>query len=307
MHLPNIQLTPVHIAFDEVCRSAAERGLRVTGSELVGLIPLQAMLDAGKYFFQKQQRSIGVSEKELIRMAVLSMGLDELAPFHPEERIIEYLLRDKAESRLVQMSLADFADETASESPAPGGGSISAYVGALGASLGTMVANLSSHKKGWDARWSEFGDWATKGQQAKDELLKWVDADTRAFDQIMQAFALPQATPAESAARSSAIQAATKEAMAVPLRVMQSAYASMELIRAMAETGNPNSVSDAGVGALCARTAVMGAYMNVRINAAGCEDREFAASTLAKGREIENKAIAMETEILRVVNEKIGV
>ncbi|MDP4150087.1 MAG: glutamate formimidoyltransferase [Bacteroidota bacterium] len=307
MNLTNIQITPVHIAFDEVCRSAAERGLRVTGSELVGLIPLRAMLDAGKYFLQKQQRSIGVSEKELIRMAVLSMGLDELAPFNPEERIIEYLLRDKADSRLVRMSLEDFADLTASESPAPGGGSISAYVGALGASLGAMVANLSSHKKGWDDRWAEFGDWAARGQQAKDELLKWVDADTRAFNRIMAAFALPKATPAESAARSSAIQEATKEAMTVPLRVMQSAYASMELIRAMAETGSPNSVSDAGVGALCARTAVMGAYMNVRINAAGCEDKEFAASTLAKGREIENKAIAMETEILRIVNEKIGV
>ncbi|MDP4248191.1 MAG: glutamate formimidoyltransferase [Bacteroidota bacterium] len=307
MNLTNIQITPVHIAFDEVCRSAAERGLRVTGSELVGLIPLRAMLDAGKYFLQKQQRSIGVSEKELIRMAVLSMGLDELAPFNPEERIIEYLLRDKADSRLVRMSLEDFADLTASESPAPGGGSISAYVGALGASLGAMVANLSSHKKGWADRWAEFGDWAARGQQAKDELLKWVDADTRAFNRIMAAFALPKATPAESAARSSAIQEATKEAMTVPLRVMQSAYASMELIRAMAETGSPNSVSDAGVGALCARTAVMGAYMNVRINAAGCEDKEFAASTLAKGREIENKAIAMETEILRIVNEKIGV
>jgi glutamate formiminotransferase / formiminotetrahydrofolate cyclodeaminase len=307
MNLTNIQITPVHIAFDEVCRSAAERGLRVTGSELVGLIPLQAMLDAGKYFLQKQQRSIGVSEKELIRMAILSLGLDELAPFHPEERIIEYLLRDKAASPLVRMSLMDFADETASESPAPGGGSISAYVGALGASLGAMVANLSSHKKGWDAKWAEFGDWAARGQQAKDELLRWVDADTRAFNQIMLAFALPKATPAESAARSAAIQAATKEAMTIPLRVMQAAFASMELIRAMADTGNPNSVSDAGVGALCARTAVMGAYLNVRINASGCDDKDFAASTLAKGKEIEDKAIAMETEILRVVNEKIGV
>jgi glutamate formiminotransferase / formiminotetrahydrofolate cyclodeaminase len=306
MNLTNIAITPVHIAFDEVCRSAAERGLRVTGSELVGLIPLAAMLGAGKYFLQKQQRSAGVSEKELIRIAILSMGLDELAPFKPEERIIEYLLRDKAASRLVNTSLSDFADETASESPAPGGGSIAAYVGVLGASLATMVANLSSHKKGWDARWSEFSDWAEKGQQIKDELKRLVDADAHAFNRIMLAFGLPKDSAEEKSGRTAAIQAATREAMTVPLGVMQASYASMDLIRAMAEKGNPNSVSDAGVGALCARTAVMGAFMNVRINAAGCEDKEFAATTIAKGKEIEDSTIALEKEILKIVNEKIG-
>jgi glutamate formiminotransferase/formiminotetrahydrofolate cyclodeaminase len=306
MNLTNIHITPVHIAFDEVCRAATERGLRVTGSELVGLIPLAAMLEAGKYFLKKQQRSTGVSEKELIRIATLSMGLDELAPFKPEERIIEYLLRDKAGSRLAGISLSDFADETASESPAPGGGSIAAYVGVLGAALATMVANLSAHKKGWDARWSEFSDWAEKGQQIKDELLRLVDADTHAFNRIMLAFGLPKVTAEEKTARTAAIQDATREAMTVPLSVMQASYDSLDLIRAMAEKGNPNSVSDAGVGALCARTAVIGAFMNVRINAAGCEDKDFAATIIAKGKEIEDSTIALEKEILKIVNEKIG-
>lgn len=306
MNLTNINITPVHIAFDEVCKKAAERGMRVTGSELVGLIPLKAMTDAGKYFLQKQQRSMGVSEKELIRIAVLSMGLDELGPFNPEERIIEYLLRNKADNKLVSMRLDDFADETASESPAPGGGSIAAYVGALGASLATMVANLSSHKKGWDDKWSVFGDWAEKGQQYKDELIRLVDADTRAFNGIMAAFGLPKSTEEEKKARAAAILEATKTAIAVPLKVMERAYASMEVIRVMAETGNPNSVSDAGVGALCARTAVMGAFMNVRINAAGCDDRSFALEMVARGKEIEDKTIIAESAILAIVNEKIG-
>jgi len=306
INLTNINVTPVHIAFDEVSKKAAERGLRVTGSELVGLIPLAAMLDAGKYFLRKQQRSAGVSEKELIRIAVLSMGLDELAPFKPEERIIEYLLRDPSDSKLVSMSLRDFSDETASESPAPGGGSVAAYVGALGASLATMVANLSSHKKGWDDRWAEFGDWAEKGQGYKDDLLRLADADTKAFDKIMLAFGLPKATPEEKSARKAAILTATKLAIEIPFRVMQTAFASMELIKAMAETGNPNSVSDAGVGALCARSSVMGAFMNVRINAAGCDDKAFAEQMLARGREIEEKAIRAETAILKIVNEKIG-
>ncbi|HVU56195.1 MAG TPA: glutamate formimidoyltransferase [Puia sp.] len=306
MNLTNIRITPVHIAFDEVCRSATERGLRVTGSELVGLIPLQAMLDAGKYFLQKQQRSTGVSEKELIRIAILSMGLDELGPFKPEERIIEYLLASPSDHTLVDKSLTDFADETASESPAPGGGSISAYVGALGASLAAMVANLSSHKKGWDVRWAEFSAWAEKGQQYKKELIDLVDADTRAFNGIMAALGLPKATPEEKAIRSRAIQEATKIAIEIPLRVMEVAYASMEPIQAMAATGNPNSVSDAGVGALCARSAVLGAWLNVRINASGCEDKGWVEKVLARGKELESKAIAAEVAILKIVDEKIS-
>ncbi len=306
MNLTNIDVTPVHVAFDEVCKKAAERGMRVTGSELVGLIPLAAMLEAGKYFLQKQQRSTGVSEKELIRIAILSMGLDELAPFKPEERIIEYLLRDPANSKLVNMSLAAFADETASESPAPGGGSIAAYLGSLGAALATMVANLSSHKKGWDDQWSVFSDWAEKGQAIKDRLLRLVDADTHAFNRIMAAFALPKGNDTEKTARTKEIQAATKQAMEIPFAVMQAAWSSMELIHAMADRGNPNSASDAGVGALCARAAVMGAFMNVRINAAGCEDKGFVADMIAKGRAIEEKTIAAEAEIIRLVNGKIG-
>jgi glutamate formiminotransferase/formiminotetrahydrofolate cyclodeaminase len=306
MNLTNINVTPVHIAFDEVCKKAEARGIRVTGSELVGLVPLKSLTDAGKYFLKKQQRSTGVSEKELIKIAVKSMGLDELGPFKPEERIIEYLLADKSTSKLVNMQLDSFADETASESPAPGGGSIAAYVGSLGAALATMVANLSSHKKGWDDRWEEFSNWAEKGEQYKTELLRLVDQDTNAFNQIMTALGLPKSTDAEKAARTKAIQEATKFAIEIPFKVMQSAYASMEVIKAMAETGNPNSVSDAGVGALCARSSVMGAFMNVRINAAGYDDKEFVADILSRGREIENKTIALESEILNVVNGKIG-
>jgi glutamate formiminotransferase/formiminotetrahydrofolate cyclodeaminase len=306
INLTNIRVTPMHVAFDEVCRKATERGLRVTGSELVGLIPLQAMLDAGRYFLEKQQRSTGVSEKELIRIAILSLGLDELAPFNPEQRIIEYLLREKSDSRLVSMPLDAFADETASESPAPGGGSISAYVGVLGASLATMVANLSSHKKGWDSRWKEFSDWADKGQRYKDELLGLVDADTRAFNAIMTAFGLPKGTPEEKATRTQAIQEATRIAIEVPFKVMELAAGSMPLIRAMAETGNPNSVSDAGVGALCARAAVLGAFMNVRINAAGYNDKEYVSAILARGQALQAGAIRDEAAIIAIVNEKIG-
>jgi glutamate formiminotransferase/formiminotetrahydrofolate cyclodeaminase len=306
INLTNINVTPVHIAFDEVCRKADARGIRVTGSELVGLVPLQSLLDAGKYFLRKQNRSTGVSEKELIKIAVKSMGLDELGPFKPEERVIEYLLKNDADSKLVGMTLADFADETASESPAPGGGSISAYAGALGISLATMVANLSSHKKGWDERWEEFGNWADKGQQYKDELLRLVDADTKAFNMIMTAFGLPKSTNEEKAARTKAIQEATKFAIEIPFRVMEVSYTGMAVIKAMAEIGNPNSVSDAGVGALCARSAVMGAFMNVRINASGYDDKDFVADVLSRGRDIENKTIALEGEILKLVNEKIG-
>lgn len=306
INLTNLNITPIHIAFDETCRKADARGIRVTGSELVGLVPLKALLDAGKYFLQKQQRSVGVSEKELIKIAVKSLGLDELTPFKPEERIIEYILARPEESRLVNMTVAGFADETASESPAPGGGSIAAYMGALGAALATMVANLSSHKKGWDERWEEFSNWAEKGQAAKAQLLKLVDEDTAAFNKIMHAFGLPKGTEEEKKARTTAIQDATKYAIEVPLKVMQVAYGSMELIKAMADTGNPNSVSDAGVGALCARSAVLGAFMNVRINAAGYDDKTFVQEVLKQGQAIEQQTIQAEQEILQVVNEKIG-
>jgi glutamate formiminotransferase/formiminotetrahydrofolate cyclodeaminase len=305
MNLTNINVTPVHIAFDEVCKSATSRGIRVTGSELVGLIPLKAMLDAGKYFLEKQERSIGVSEKELIKIAIKSMGLDELGPFKPEERIIEYMLKDKADSKLVSMDLVAFADETASESAAPGGGSISAYVGSLGASLATMVANLSSHKKGWDDRWKEFSDWAEKGQAAKDELIRLVDQDTAAFNKIMTAFSLPKSTEEEKTIRIQAIQDATKFAIEIPFKVMEVSLKSMEVIKAMAEVGNPNSVTDAGVGALCARTAVIGAFMNVKINASGYNDKAYVKDIIAKGEKIEQEAIAIENAVIKIVNDKI--
>ena len=289
-----------------VSKKANERGIRVTGSELVGLIPLKSLLDAGKFFLEKQQRSTGVSEKEIIKIAVKSLGLDELAPFKAEERIIEYLLKDATKNRLIKMDLAEFADETASESPAPGGGSISAYLGVLGISLGTMVANLSSHKAGWDERWKEFSDWAEKGQDYKNKLLLLVDEDTNAFNKIIAAFGLPKATEEEKKARTQTIQNATKYATEVPFNVMQLCYGSMEVIKAMAETGNSNSVSDAGVGALCARSAVMGAFLNVKINAAGLTDKAFAADIVNKGKEIEAKTQLLETEILKIVNGKIG-
>jgi len=307
MNLTNINITPVHVAFDEVCKKANERGIRVTGSEIVGLIPLKAMLDAGKYFLEKQQRSTGVSEKELIKIAVKSMGLDELSPFNPNERIIEYLLNDQNSGRLINMSLSDFADETASESPAPGGGSISAYVGALGVSLGTMVANLSSHKKGWDAQWKFYSDWALKGQAIKKEMLKMVDEDTNAFNKIMLAFGLPKGNDEEKKVRSEAIQSATKLAIITPYKVMQLALESMELMKVMVEQGNPNSVTDAAVGALCARTAVIGAFMNVRINASGYHDKAFINDIISKGKEIQEKAIALENEIRLLADQKIGI
>jgi glutamate formiminotransferase/formiminotetrahydrofolate cyclodeaminase len=307
MNLTNINITPVHIAFDEVCKKANERGIRVTGSEIVGLIPLKAMLDAGKYFLEKQQRSTGVSEKELIKIAVKSMGLDELSEFNPNERIIEYILKEINASRLVSMTLSDFADETASESPAPGGGSISAYVGALGVSLGTMVANLSSHKKGWDAQWKYFSDWAQKGQELKKEMLQLVDDDTLAFNKIMESFSLPKGSDEEKKLRTEAIQDATKYAILTPLKVMKQAYKSMELMKEMVEKGNPNSVTDAAVGALCARTAVIGAFMNVRINAPGLNDKEFIQKVIAEGQQIQDNAIKLEQEIITITNEKIAV
>ncbi len=307
MNLTNIGITPLHIAFDEVCKKADARGIRVTGSELVGLVPLQSMIDAGKYFLEKQQRSTGVSEKELVRITIKSLGLDELAPFKPEERIIEYLLKDKSDSKLLNTTLSDFADETASESPAPGGGSIAAYVGALGISLGTMVANLSSHKVGWNERWKQFSDWADKGQYYKNELMKLVDADTKAFNQIMSASGLSKSTDEEKKVRKATIQEAIKFAIEIPFKVMQLAFESMNILKAMAKTGNPNSVSDAGVGALCARSAVMGAFMNVRINAKDYDDKNFAADIISKGKEIETKTIELETEILKIVSKKISI
>jgi glutamate formiminotransferase / formiminotetrahydrofolate cyclodeaminase len=302
MNLTNINVTPLHIAFDEVCRSAEIRGIRVTGSELVGMIPLKAILDAGKYFLRKQQRSAGVSEKELVRMAVLSLGLDELAPFKPDEKIIEYMIKDKSQDPLVHMPLNVFADETASESPAPGGGSVSAYLGALGASLATMVANLSSHKKGWDERWEEFSRWAEKGQQLKDEMLKM---DTRAFNRMMETMRLPKGNEEEKKIRANAMDAAAKNAMEIPFKVMQLAYDSLSVCKAMAETGNPNSVSDAGVGAICARSAISGAYLNVCINASSCSDKGFANAMIENGKKLEEKAKDFENEILQIVRQKI--
>jgi glutamate formiminotransferase/formiminotetrahydrofolate cyclodeaminase len=301
MNLTNIRLTPVHIAFDEVCKKADARGIRVTGSELVGLIPLQCMLDAGRYFLEKQQRSTGVSDAELIKIAVKSMGLDELGPFEPEKRIIEYLLRDASDAKLVSMSLKAFMEETHSESPAPGGGSISAYVGALGVALGGMVANLSSHKRGWDHRWKEFSDVAEEAVRIEKQLLALVDEDTRAFNRIMAAFGLPNGSADEKAARKQAIQDATRFAIETPLRVMKLALESMELIGKMAAEGNPNSVSDAGVGALCARAAVLGAGLNVKINCTGFDDAAFVEATLSEAESLIAEANRNEAAILETV------
>ncbi|MBL0308636.1 MAG: glutamate formimidoyltransferase [Bacteroidetes bacterium] len=276
MNLTNINITPVHIAFDACVQSAHNRGMRVTGSELVGLIPLQAMLDAGKYFLIKQNRSAGVSVEELIKIAVKSLGLDELGPFNPRKRIVEYLLEEENPPQLINKTLKDFADETASESPA-GGGSVAAYVGVLGISLGTMVANLSSHKKGWDDRWKEFSDVAERGQKIKDRLLQLVDEDTSSFNKIMEAYCLPKSSEKEKELRREAIQLATKTAIEVPFEVMTLCLESFEIIKAMAEKGNPNSVSDAGVGALCVRAAIYGAFLNIKINASGYEDKDYVA------------------------------
>ena len=301
MNLTNVNITPIHIAFDEVCKKANERGVRVTGSELVGLIPLKSLLDAGRYFLEKQQRSVGVSEKEIIHIAVKSLGLDELSEFIPEKKIIEYLLNEEKQDKLINLSLQAFANETASESPAPGGGSIAAYMGSLGISLATMVANLSAHKRAWDDRWKEFSAWAEKGQKIKDELLYLVDEDTNAFNKIMEAFSLPKSSEQEVKFRSEAIQNATKYATEVPLKTMILAYSSFPIIKAMAEIGNPNSISDAGVGALCARSAVIGAYMNVRINAAELKDEAFKKEILAKAEKIKNDAIKEEEAILKII------
>jgi len=304
MNLTNISVTPVHIAYDEVWKKAEARGIRATGSELVGLIPLEAMLEAGRYFLRKQKRSVGIDNDELIKIAIKSMGLDDLKPFDPKERIIEYLL-EEGKNKLVDMTISGFANETASESPAPGGGSIAATVGALGTSLGTMVANLSAHKRGWDDRWEEFSDWAAQGQQYKDQLLHFVDEDTNAFNKIMEAFGLPKKSEDEKKARLKAIEDASKYAMEIPFKVMDTAYHSIEVMRAMAENGNPNSVSDAGVGALCALTAVEGAFLNVKINAAGITDKTFTSDLINRGEEVSKKAKACCDAIIETVEQKI--
>ncbi len=309
MNITDINKTPLHVAFDEVCRAAQARGVRVTGTEIVGLVPKRTLIEAGRYFLEKQQRSTGISEDEIMKIAVKSMGLDDLKPFNPKEKVVEFLIEDEKEAaakeRLVRMTCKGFAIETASESPAPGGGSISAYMGALAAALGTMVANLSSHKAGWDERWKEFSDVADKGQALMTKLLALVDEDTAAFDKIMAAIGMPKGSEEEKKARAEALEAATLYATEVPLKTMKAAYETFEVVRAMAEQGNPNSVSDAGVGALAARSAVLGAQLNVRINAAGLENREAAERLCAEAAEIAAKAIAEEAAILEIVNGKI--
>lgn len=301
INLTNYKITSVHQAFDEVCKSAEKRGMRVTGSELVGLIPLEAMLDAGRYFLQKQKRSVGVSEEELIQIAIKSLGLDELSAFDANNKIIEYKLRDVSKGKLVGLNLRNFANETASESPAPGGGSISAYVGSLGASLGTMVANLSAGKRGWEEQVSYFSDWADKGQVIKDELLKAVDEDTHAFNQIMLGFGLPKATEEEKKIRTLAIENATKYACEVPFKVMQTSFEALDLLAAMIEKGNQNSITDAGVGVLCVKTAVRGAYFNVLVNAKELKDRTYAEELVVKAKDLLAKNHQAADELLAKV------
>jgi glutamate formiminotransferase / formiminotetrahydrofolate cyclodeaminase len=305
MNLTDISVTPVHIAFDEVCRKADARGVRVTGSELVGLIPLKAMLDAGKYFLEKQQRSAGVSDDELIKIAVRSMGLNDINVFKPEEKIIEYVMEEKHKKRLIDLNLKAFMNETASESPAPGGGSVSAYIGAMGVALGTMVANLSSHKRGWDHRWKEFSGWAEKGKKIQNDLLKLVDEDTKAFNKIIEAHALPKKSEEDYKIRNVAIQEATRNAILVPFKTMETAFSAFELIREMVENGNPNSVTDAGVGALALRSCIRGSFLNVKINAKGLDDRAFANEIISLGCNIDTKAIMEEEAILKLVESAI--
>ncbi|MPL96421.1 hypothetical protein SDC9_42601 [bioreactor metagenome] len=301
MNVTNITQTPVHIAFDEVVEKAAARGIRVTGSEIVGLIPKKVLIDAGKHYLAKQQRSAGIAEEEIIKIAVKSMGLDDLKPFDPREKVIEYLLEEGSATKLIDLTAKGFANLTASESPAPGGGSVSAYMGALGAALGTMVANLSSHKAGWDHRWDEFSKWAEKGQSIMNEMLFLVDEDTNSFNKIMEAFGLPKDSDTEKAARSAAIQAATQYATEIPLRTMKVAYSGFDLIEEMVKEGNPNSVSDAGVGALAIRSAIYGAYMNVRINSVDLKDRTVADKLVAEAQEIYDMTAGREKRIIDAV------
>lgn len=310
MNITDMNVTPLHVAFEEVCRAAAARGLRVTGTEIVGLVPKRVLVDAGKFYLEKQQRSLGVPEEELIKIAVKSLGLNDLKPFNPKEKVIEYLMADEEvqarKERLVRMSVKGFARETASESAAPGGGSVSAYMGALAAALGTMVANLSAHKRGWDDRWKEFSDWAERGQDVMERLLRLVDEDTEAFAKIMDVFSMPKGTEEEKAARAEAMEKATLYASRVPLKTMQTAMEAMPVALAMARIGNPASASDAGVGAIAALAAVRGAHLNVRINAAGLKDRALAAELTDEAARIEAEAVAAETEVLAEVNKNIG-
>ena len=306
MNITDINATPLHVAFDEVCRCAQNRGVRITGTEIVGLIPKRTLIEAGKYFLEKQQRSTGIPETDIIDIAIRSMGLSDLKPFNPREKVIEFLLEDiDKQSRLIDLTVKHFAEETSRESPAPGGGTIAAYMGALAAALGTMVANLSSHKRGWDTQWEKFSRWADRGQEQIAELLELVDEDTEAFNRIMSAFALPKQTAEDKAARSKAIQEATLYATQVPLHTMQAAYRTFDICRAMAEEGNPNSVSDAGVGALAARAAVLGAGLNVKINAGGLKDRETADRLIAEANQLIAKANEAEKEIMNIVESKL--
>ena len=310
MNITDINTTPLHVAFEEVCRAAAARGLRVTGTEIVGLVPKRVLLETGRYYLEKQQRSLGISEDEIIKIAAKSLGLSDLKPFNPREKVIEFLMEDEAvmaeKERLIRMTLKGFARETASESAAPGGGSVSAYMGALAAALGAMVANLSAHKRGWDDRWKEFSDQAVKGQDIMERLLKLVDEDTAAFAKIMNVFSMPKGTEEEKAARAEAMEKATLYATQVPLRTMQTALEAMPLALEMARKGNPASASDAGVGAIAALAAVKGAQLNVRINAAGLKDRAMADSLTAEAEKIAKEAAEKEAEILSEVNKNIG-
>lgn len=306
MNITNISETPLHICFEEVCKKAGARGIRVTGVEIVGVVPKKTLIDAGKYYLARQERSLGVDDKELIKIAIKSMGLDDLKPFNPEEKIIEYLIEDKSKKKLVDMTCVEFANETASESPAPGGGSIAAYMGSLGASLATMVANLSSHKAGWDERWEEFSIIAEKGQALKDELIHLVDEDTNSFNKIMDAFGLPKKTEEEKTQRTNAIQEATKYAIEIPYRTLCKSFEVFEICKAMIEIGNPNSVTDAGVGILCARAACYGAFMNIKINAASLDDKAFVNDILAKGETLIEKADAIEKEYTAKVLKQIS-
>ncbi len=297
MNVTDIKATPVHIAFDEVVSKAAARGIRVTGSEIVGLIPKKVLIEAGKYYLAKQQRSLGVSEEEIIKIAVKSMGLDDLKPFDPQEKVIEFLIDGSSKKALVDLTCKEFALETASESPAPGGGSVSAYMGAMGAALATMVANLSSHKAGWDSKWEYFSNYAEKGQAVIAELLHLVDEDTQSFNKIMEAFSLPKSTEQEKEIRSKAIQDATKYATEIPLRTMEVAYSALDVVEAMVKDGNPNSISDAGVGALAIRACVTGAFMNVKINAKDLKDRDIANNLIERGAQIYKETVEREQKI----------
>ena len=305
MNITDINATPLHVAFEEVCAKAAARGVRVTGTEIVGLVPKRVLMDAGRYFLRKQHRSDGIAESEVMKIAVKSLGLDDLAPFNPDEKVIESLIADK-HPRLVDMTCEAFAEETASESPAPGGGSVAAYMGALGSALGTMVANLSAHKPGWDDRWEFFAGYAEKGHAVMDELVALVDEDTEAFNAIMEVFAMPKSTPEEKAARSAALQKATLNAAEIPLRTMRCAYKAFEVLDAMAEHGNPNSISDVGVGVLAVRAAMMGAMLNVKINSAGLKDREAADRLVSEAEQLASKANVSEAVLLEKVEKIIA-